>query len=83
MAENRMLARFAELGAIILPPSCGPCCGSSSGTPSDGVNVISTANCNFIGRMGNVKSNIYLASPATVAASAITGKITDPREVFA
>lgn len=83
MAENRMLARFAELGAIILPPSCGPCCGSSSGTPSDGVNVISTANRNFIGRMGNVKSNIYLAPPATVAASAITGKITDPREVFA
>lgn len=81
MAENGMLARFVEKGAVILPPSCGPCCGSSPGTPGDGVNVISTANRNFIGRMGNVKSGIYLAAPACVAASAVTGMITDPREV--
>lgn len=80
MARNGMLAQFAAKGAMILPPSCGPCCGSSAGTPGDGVNVISTANRNFIGRMGNVASNIYLASPASVAASSVTGRITDPRE---
>ncbi len=82
MAYNGMLGRFVEKGAIILPPSCGPCCGSSAGVPGDGVNVLSTANRNFIGRMGNVASNIHLASPESVAASAVTGKITDPRELM-
>lgn len=79
MAYNGMLGKFAEKGAVILPPSCGPCCGSSAGTPGDGVNVLSTANRNFIGRMGNVASRIFLASPASVAAAAVTGMITDPR----
>lgn len=81
MAGNGMLAKFAEKGAVILPPSCGPCCGSSAGTPGDGVNVISTANRNFIGRMGNVNANIYLASPATVGISSVAGIITDPGRV--
>jgi 3-isopropylmalate/(R)-2-methylmalate dehydratase large subunit len=69
-----------EAGANVLSTSCGPCLGTGQGIPSDGINVISTANRNFKGRMGNKESNIYLASPAAVACSAIAGEITDPRQ---
>ncbi len=75
------LADFISMGAVIVTPGCGSCCGTCGAIPGDGVNVISTANRNFKGRMGNSNASIYLASPASCAAAAVTGKIADPREV--
>jgi len=80
-SREGILDIFVRNGAMVLPPGCGPCCGSSAGIPSDGENVLSTANRNFLGRMGNVKSNIYLGSPLSAAAAAVTGKITNPERL--
>lgn len=77
--EEGLLRIFMEAGASVLAPSCGPCLGTGQGIPASGINIISTANRNFKGRMGNKESFIYLASPATVAHSALRGEITDPR----
>ncbi len=74
--KEGLIEIFLEAGANVLSASCGPCLGTGQGIPADGYNVISTANRNFLGRMGNKNASIYLASPANVAASAIKGEIT-------
>ena len=71
-----------DSGAEITVPGCGPCCGTSAPIPAPGARVISTANRNYRGRMGDATASIYLASPETCAASAAAGRITDPRTVF-
>ena len=82
-AETEGLLRlFVEAGAMITQPGCGPCAGGRIGGVTDGETSINTGTRNDYGRLGSRNAEIYLASPATVAASAVTGKITDPRDLF-
>lgn len=78
--EEGLLKIFVEAGAIVSAPTCGPCLGGYMGILAEGERCVSTTNRNFVGRMGHVESEIYLASPAVAAASAITGKISGPVE---
>ncbi len=72
---------FIDAGCVVSTPTCGPCLGGYMGILAEGERCISTTNRNFVGRMGHVKSEVYLASPAVAAASALTGYITDPSEI--
>jgi len=73
---------FVEAGCVVSTPTCGPCLGGHMGVLAGGERCVATTNRNFVGRMGHVESEVYLAGPAVTAASAITGKISDPKEVL-
>ena len=80
--ETGLLRTFIEFGAVVSTPTCGPCLGGYMGILAAGERAITTTNRNFVGRMGHPESEVYLASPATAAASAVTGRITSPWEVM-
>lgn len=79
--ENGLLKTFIEAGCVVSTPTCGPCLGGYMGILAAGERAVATTNRNFVGRMGDVTSEVYLASPAVAAASAIMGKIADPMSI--
>lgn len=79
--KEGLLETFIEAGAIVSTPTCGPCLGGHMGILAAGERAVSTTNRNFVGRMGHVESEVYLASPAVAAASAVTGKLSGPEEL--
>ena len=79
--ERGYVTAFIDAGAVVSTPTCGPCLGGYMGILAAGERCVSTTNRNFVGRMGHVESEVYLASPRTAAASALTGFITEPKEV--
>ena len=79
--EEGLMKTFIEAGAIVSTPTCGPCLGGYMGILAEGERCVSTTNRNFVGRMGHTSSEIYLASPAVAAASAVTGRISGPEEL--
>jgi 3-isopropylmalate/(R)-2-methylmalate dehydratase large subunit len=79
--QDGLLQIFIDAGAMVGPPTCGACCGAHMGVLAKDEICISTTNRNFPGRMGHIDSQTYLASPLVTAASAVTGKITDPRDL--
>jgi 3-isopropylmalate/(R)-2-methylmalate dehydratase large subunit len=81
--DEGLMEIFTDSGAIVCGSACGPCLGGHIGLLAAGETCVSSSNRNFIGRMGSTQASVYLASPATVAASAVTGKITDPRKMEA
>lgn len=81
MLREGLVEIFIEAGAVVSTPTCGPCLGGHMGILAHGEKAVSTTNRNFIGRMGAIDSEIYLASPAVAAASAITGKISSPEDL--
>jgi 3-isopropylmalate/(R)-2-methylmalate dehydratase large subunit len=80
--EKGYLKIFMDAGCVVSAPTCGPCLGGHMGILAKGERAVATTNRNFVGRMGHVESEVYLASPYVAAASAITGKISHPREVM-
>ena len=80
--EEGLLKVFIEAGAVVSTPTCGPCLGGHMGILAEGERAVTTTNRNFVGRMGHPESEVYLASPAVAAASAVTGKISSPWEVM-
>ena len=79
--EEGLLKTFIEAGAVVSTPTCGPCLGGYMGVLAEGERCVSTTNRNFVGRMGHVKSEVYLASPAVAAASAVAGQIACPEQL--
>ena len=79
--ESGIIRTFIEAGCVVSTPTCGPCLGGYMGILAAGERAVATTNRNFVGRMGDVKSEVYLASPAVAAASAVTGYIADPRKI--
>ena len=75
------LETFIEAGCAVSTPTCGPCLGGYMGILADGERAVATTNRNFVGRMGHVNSEVYLASPAVAAASAVLGRIAGPEEL--